>query len=221
MRLASHGELQMVVRGTKPKKEKSDRDSYYLRNKIIESAFECLAEHGYQKTTLQLIADKAACSRELPRYYFGSRDGLIAALISASKESWINTFEKYQHEHHNNGLETLHEICDTYRLIFMEGSLRMRGQAVLIFGAADPGNPFLKEKIVLAQRDIRLVFQKIIETAFRGSNSAQNLDALAVLIYGTLRGLIYQWMTDPKSIEEYSTFNELKNLFSTIRKAVL
>ncbi len=56
------------------------------RAAVIKAAQECLAEYGYETTTMQAIAQRANCSTGTVNHYFKNKeDVLISAMRSASR----------------------------------------------------------------------------------------------------------------------------------------
>jgi AcrR family transcriptional regulator len=181
------------------------------RARIIEAAFACLAEVGYQRTTLAEIANKASCSRELPRYHFGTKDRLMEVLIDESRVFWIATFRK-QLKNNTTGLEALYNIVDTFSEALKQNSPRLRGLAVLLFIAADPGNRALRKLVVAIQRATRAAFGDIIAQHLEAHPelAPYDVDGVAAMVYCFFRGFVYQWMTDPQPIVLEAMFREFK-----------
>jgi AcrR family transcriptional regulator len=51
------------------------------RAAILQAARELFAAHGYDKTTLRAVAERAGVDGALPSYYFGGKPGLFAAAL--------------------------------------------------------------------------------------------------------------------------------------------
>jgi AcrR family transcriptional regulator len=183
------------------------------RARIIEAAFACLAEQGYQQTTLAEIAKRAGCSRELPRYHFGTKDRLMEVLLDETRAAWTGLFRR-QLESHATGPDALCNIADVFADRFTQDSARFRGFAVLLFGAADPSLHVLHKKIVATQRATREAFKEIIveHLAHHPVQDVHDVDGMAALIYAIFRGFTYQWLIDPKSISIEAMFSEFKRL---------
>jgi len=183
------------------------------RARIIEAAFACLAEKGYQQTVMTEIAKRAGCSRELPRYHFGTKEKLMETLIDETRTFAVDMF-RVQLESNATGLEALYKISDMLAEMFKPGAVRLRGFAVLLFGAADPGNRALHKKIVVTQRLTRAVFKEIILKHLEAHPDLgpRDADSMAALVYAILRGFTYQWLIDPKSISVEAMFREFKRI---------
>ncbi len=63
------------------------------RRRIIESALALFAEHGYEKTSIKLIAQHAGISQGLMYNYFAGKDELLKAIFAQSiadvRESFV------------------------------------------------------------------------------------------------------------------------------------
>src|SRR3970282_1517132 len=54
------------------------------RERLIEAAMELFSEHGYAATGTRAIAARAGCNISLIKHYFGSKQGLLAAVAGTS-----------------------------------------------------------------------------------------------------------------------------------------
>ncbi|MBG6226667.1 AcrR family transcriptional regulator [Arthrobacter sp. CAN_A2] len=56
------------------------------RQQILDAARSLFAEHGYQRTTVRMIAERAGVDPSLAIYFFGSKEQLFAASMPAPSE---------------------------------------------------------------------------------------------------------------------------------------
>jgi AcrR family transcriptional regulator len=198
------------TRSSRPTQVERSEDA---RARIIEAAFACLAEQGYQQTTLAEIAKRAGCSRELPRYHFGTKDRLMEVLLDETGVAWTGLFKR-QLETNVTGPDALRNIADVFADRFTQDSARFRGFAVLLFGAADPSLHALHKKIVVTQRVTRAAFKEIVveHLKHQPGQPMHDVDGMAALIYAIFRGFTYQWLIDPESISIEAMFREFKRL---------
>ncbi|WP_432453744.1 MULTISPECIES: TetR/AcrR family transcriptional regulator [unclassified Agarivorans] len=61
---------------------------------ILKAATHEFAKHGYQGTSLQVIADRAELPKANLLYYFKSKQGLYKALLQDILAMWNNAFEQ-------------------------------------------------------------------------------------------------------------------------------
>ncbi len=61
------------------------------REQIITCAIEVIAEVGYPQTTIRRIADRAGIAMSVVLYHFGTKDGLIEAVIASMYQAALAT----------------------------------------------------------------------------------------------------------------------------------
>jgi AcrR family transcriptional regulator len=137
----------------------------------------------------------------------------MEALIDETRTFAVATVKK-QLEGHATGLDALRNFADGFAERFKSDSIRLRGFAVLLFGAADPSNSALHEQIVATQRLTRAAFREIIvqHNNEHPDRPPSDADTMAALIYAIFRGFTYQWLIDPESISVDAMFREFKRL---------
>ena len=100
------------------------RKSSQTRVGILEAAIECLAKHGYARTTTQLIAETAGISRGAMLHHYATKAELIEAIIAYSfyrrmeiLANFVNNISERQRVQEFAGLEILWEgfLTQEYR----------------------------------------------------------------------------------------------------------
>ena len=66
-----------------PKQERSRA----TRQRLLESAIDCLAAHGWQATTVSVVAEQAGVSRGAAQHHFPTREDLITAALELMTDS--------------------------------------------------------------------------------------------------------------------------------------
>lgn len=61
------------------------------RQQIIACAIDVIAEVGYPQTTIRKIADRAGIAMSVVLYHFGTKDGLIEAVIASMYQAALET----------------------------------------------------------------------------------------------------------------------------------
>jgi hypothetical protein len=135
----------------------------------------------------------------------------MEVLIDESRVFWIRTF-KSELTGSASGLEALRNIVDAFSNSLKHNSPRLRGLAVLLFIAADPGNEALRKLVVGIQRATRAAFADIIARHRKAHPELEpyDVEGVAAMIYCFFRGVVYQWMTDPQSAIIKAMFREFK-----------
>lgn len=68
---------ELTVRGTPPKQDRSR----VTRQRLLESAVTCLAEHGWSGSTVAVVAEHAGVSRGAAQHHFPTREDLFTAAV--------------------------------------------------------------------------------------------------------------------------------------------
>lgn len=59
----------------------------HRRREVLSAALEVIAERGFDRTTMQAIADRAGASKETLYSWFGGREGVVSALIESNADT--------------------------------------------------------------------------------------------------------------------------------------
>lgn len=160
------------------------------RENIIRAAFVCIGKRGYHNTALTDIAREARVSRELPRYHFGSKEGLVMALLTELVSYWADLFSG-----HGSGVISIEEALLRLETMLTERFETMCGHAALMFGATDPTNGTLKSQSLAAQHMIHGNLLQVFERVCRAKPSlVARIDpnTYTSMVFTTFRGLVYQ-----------------------------
>ena len=198
------------------KRRKSwDESTQESKQKIIDAAFLCFGKIGYQKTTFTDIANAAGCSRELPRYHFKSKEGLVAAMLDKILADWKN-FLEIPKQKAAKGTDAINMLLDIYLGMFHNDPTVYSGRLALIFQLTDPGMEPVKAQAVAMQRSLRREFRDFVKQSVANGEISRDIDmdSLAAIIFGTFRGLAYQWMTDPQGTDMDKIRVELKRMIN-------
>jgi AcrR family transcriptional regulator len=183
------------------------------RARIIDAAFMCLAAKGYQNTTLIEIARVAGCSRELPRYHFGTKEQLMEVLVDEIHHFSRDIFDELAASN-ANGPDALGRVAEWIAEQLKQGSPQVRGFGVLVFSAVDPSHDALQKKIAANQQRTRAAFRGIILKHMRANREVRRLDpdAIIALVYSIFRGFTYQWLIDSDSVSIDAMVLEFKRI---------
>lgn len=73
------------------------RSSPGRREKILKAASELIVKNGYRGTSLDAVVERAGCSKSAIYEYFGSKEGLLAALTEDIVHELSLTLFRYSH----------------------------------------------------------------------------------------------------------------------------
>ena len=188
------------------------------RANILRAGFTCIGQYGYRETSLNRIADIARCSKELPRYHFGSKEALVSELFLIAIKNWKDLFRIPSEADIAKGI-AVQKILKAVETRLQEDTAIIRGELVLIFAAADPSDSLLKGLIVRSQATLLKEFgQLVFDSAPVGRFARRDCDLLTKLIVASVRGIALQWMLEPKSADIRGMFRHLHSMLATVMK---
>jgi AcrR family transcriptional regulator len=65
----------------KPRRRTQEERTATTRRQLIDAAIVCLSELGYLEATVEVVASRAGVSRGAVQHHFGSRNGLLIAVV--------------------------------------------------------------------------------------------------------------------------------------------
>jgi AcrR family transcriptional regulator len=77
----------MPKRPARTRRSQAER-SALSEDRLLDAALQLISERGYDRTTLQAIGDVAGYSRGLVSHRFGSKEGLLWALLERMFAQW-------------------------------------------------------------------------------------------------------------------------------------
>ena len=169
--------------------------------RLLDAATHLIAEQGFSRTTLAQIGEKAGYSRGLVNERFGSKGELVRVLA--------DEFQTYfAHDRlepalaHKHGLEALLVTVDTYLDAIVRSEHLGRAYYELL-GESIALVPEIHATFVEADRAIRAGVESTVLSAVRAGEIPEDVDAkaFAVFIVGLLRGIVLQWLLDPKGFD--------------------
>jgi AcrR family transcriptional regulator len=173
------------------RREESDR-------RMLRAATELFAEHGVSGTSLADIGERAGFSRGLPAFRYGSKIGLIKALLesmeSRSAARRIVALEGKQ------GLAALRTAI-AHRIDTMRGSAAASSALYSVVIASLFSMPDLKPYIAAKNDGWRRNIAAHVHDAQKAGEIRPDVDCdqQATIIHCLLRGLIIDHMIDPNT----------------------
>lgn len=178
---------------------------------ILNTALDLLREHGYEKTTMRAIADKAGISLGNAYHYFGSKELLIQAF-----------YHRLHEEHLAAVLPALEKestlrsrLLSVVRLKIATLEPHHHFAGVLFKTAADPRsplNPFAHDSEPVRRDSIELFENVVAET--RASIPSDLRAELPFLLWLYHMGVILFWIHDssPKRARTYHLIDQTVDL---------
>jgi len=194
--------------GASPRRRQADR-SALSEGKLLAAALRLISERGYDRMTLQAVGDAAGYSRGLVSHRFGSKEGLLWALLERMFEHW-STESLRPKLGPNVGIEALHAVVESTRAAVHRTPERVRAFYALMFESLGP-LPALRPKMAEFHRRQRASVAEWIAAGVRAGSVRADVDpaAQAGLFISAIRGAAYQWLIDPE-VDVDAIYDEIK-----------
>jgi AcrR family transcriptional regulator len=169
--------------------------------RLLEAAATLVATRGTARASLTDIAATAGCSRGLPTYLFGSKEGLLLALADYLVARFrTRLFEPALEQ--RQGLPALLIWLRVYADSLRGPELQVRAACVLL-GEALGSQPAFLPAINRLHRNVRSMVEHFIVEGIEQGEIRADVDpaAQAALLIGTLRGISLLAVTDPDTLD--------------------
>lgn len=185
--------------------------------KLLDAAAELIAEVGLTNTTLAMIGERAGYSHGLVTRRFGSKEGLLLALVERMTIGWFETYVNPSIDE-ADGLEGLRIRVSTIEEGWSISTRRMRALYSLMFEAAIQPLPSLTEQI---QQLNRIALQSTAEAATRGIQDGSiradvDPQVVARQLTAMLRGVAYLVMTLPEEVQVADAFADIRSYVDSL-----
>jgi AcrR family transcriptional regulator len=180
--------------GPNPKQDRSRLSTRLL----VQAAAELIAERGYERTTLAAIGKRAGYSPGLVTLHFGSKEGLLWAVIETMMVGYWRRSEMRAAVGRTVGLDYVHRLCDALRASARRDPASQRAMLALTFEGVKAGSVF-HDRIQSLLRDQRRTIEVRLQRGIEARNINPEIDpseAAAVIMSG-LRGAAFHWLLDP------------------------
>lgn len=196
----------MAATGMSAKKEQAARS----RKALIQAAMDLFAERGYRGTSVQAIGDLAGVSRGSIFWHFGSKEGLLWAVVERAFAEWESDV-LVPDVGRATGVEAMRRALAAHRRFLTERSEALRLFYLLMFEALGP-HPELAQEFARLHMHLREMTVGWMQQAIDAGELRDDVDATAVviLITGALGGLAYQWLLDPGGFDLDRVYEDLE-----------
>ena len=164
--------------------------------KLLDAAAELISEGGYERMTMAAIGKRAGYSHGLVTARFGSKEGLLWALVERMVNDWRAESLGPSIENQSS-IDALHTMLELLGKSWRQSPTRMRALYILMFEALLPV-PLLHERMAELHEELRCSIADLIGRSIAAGSIADTVDVetAARLIVGSLRGAVYQAMLD-------------------------
>ena len=164
---------------------------------LVGAAVRLIAERGYQRTTLAAIGEASGYSRGLVTQRFGSKEGLLLAVLDRLLDSWAlrNVGPRVGAL---VGIEAMTASLDAYLHVVESAPDSLRAYHALLREADGPV-PAVRDRIAELNRREREGVEAWLRAGQAAGAVRPDVDprAVAATFLATIRGTTTQWLLDP------------------------
>ncbi len=179
-----------------PAPSKKQEQALQSREKLLDAATALFAEHGYRDTSVQAIGEKAGVSRGSIFWHFGSKEGLLWAVVERAFTAWeANTLVPDIGA--ATGLEAVRRALRSHRTFLTEDTAALKLFYTLMFEALGP-RPELAAEFARLHRELRRMSVGWIAAGIAAGDLRGDLDpeTAVTLMTAALGGIAYQYLLD-------------------------
>ncbi len=198
----------MAEAATSRKREQSELS----RERLIEAATRLFAERGYRDASVQAIGEAAGISRGSIFWHFGSKEGLLWAVVQRAFTRWeAETLVPEVGD--ARGEEAVGRALRAHRRFLADEGGTLRLLFVLMFEALGP-RPELAGEFARLHRDLRVLATPWLEEAVADGDFRDDVDpeTIVTLIIATLGGIVYQYLLDAEGVDLDRCYADLERV---------
>ena len=184
------------------------------RQALIQAAMDLFAERGYRGTSVQAIGELAGVSRGSIFWHFGSKEGLLWAVVERAFQEWESDV-LVPDVGDATGVQAMRRALAAHRRFLTERSEALRLFYLLMFESLGP-HPELAQEFARLHTHLRDMTVGWMKAAIETGEMRADVDATAVvtLITGALGGLAYQWLLDPGGFDLDRAYADLEQILA-------
>jgi AcrR family transcriptional regulator len=180
------------------------------RARILEAAIEVLARDGIAETTTRKIAAEAEVNQAMLRYYFGSKDDLLFAVLQEMMRQTREAVQRATPKGKALREMLLEGLAGFWTHFEARPELQVMQYELTLYALRTPASAWLARQ----QYDgYCAVVETLLEEGFAaaGESSARSFAELARFLVGGLDGLILQFISDHNSARARRDLDNLVN----------
>lgn len=179
-----------------PRRNRQHERSQMSTGRLLTAAAELFAEHGYRQTTLADIGKRAGYSHGLVTRRFGSKQGLLIALVDHMVDTWMQRMLRPSVAG-QTGIAGIRAFYAAFGRNAAANATTVKALESLMFEGLW-GEDELKERLVVVQQHGEEQFRSLIVAGISAGTVRADVDVDAAVLMGTLalRGATYSWLLE-------------------------
>jgi AcrR family transcriptional regulator len=190
--------------GSKRRRSKSERKRTQeerrekAENRILDAATRLIADKGLDAFTIADVGEAAGFSRGLPVHYFKTKDGLLAAVVKRIRQQHF--FGILSLKDSERGLEDLFAATALYFQQAMKNPHAAKAFQVFMSGAFYHSN--VNKLAAQLNAESLSGIERALSVGKERGHIRSDLDPKiwAIIYLSEIRGVVQQWLVDPKHI---------------------
>ena len=176
---------------------------------MIEAAKALILERGTEKTTLQLIGERAGYSRGLASYRFGTKAGLFQAVGKSVLRHWMSHLDRAVDG--QAGVEAMCSAAEAYRRFVEQWPDEIRVLHILLCEAASPRSEFRQiadESYERQREDVAGWVRRGMKQGSVRADADPQSEGARYVAY--ISGMTYLWLISPGAIDWQKVNDDFK-----------
>lgn len=206
-------------------KERKEREKNRRRDQILSAAIELTGQQGFEKTTMDEIAEKAELSKGTLYLYYKDKFSLYQAI---KKRALLSLHQEFLTvlQQDKSGALLVKEMISTFLKMIQENVTFTK--AILLYRGSETSDSdresSIAEKCLNIENDVNMLMVKAIQIGMQDGSITTNLDPklLALQIGFQMRGLLQFYILDNNNLgikifkEQKLTLGDLMDQFLDI-----
>lgn len=206
-------------------KERKEREKSRRRDQILDAAIELTGQQGFEKTTMDEIAEKAELSKGTLYLYYKDKSSLYQAIKKRALQSLHQDFLTVLQQD-KPGAMLVKEMISSF-LDMIQKNVTFT-KAIMLYRGSESSDSdqqsSIAEKCLNIENDVNMLMVKAIQIGVQDGSITTKLDPklLALQIGFQMRGLLQFYILDNKNMgvkifkEQKLTLGELMDQFLNI-----
>lgn len=172
------------------------------KNNVYQAALRLFQKRGYDKTSIQEIADAVNLQKGSLYHYITSKENLLFEIIYGTVTNMVEMIRVVQ----SDGLPPREKLCHAIETHLLTGT-SLLDEFSLMMQETKYLPPKLKRQIILKKKQYEMIFRKIIGEGIKGEEFKKlNSKVTSFMVLGAMNWL-YQWYSSkgplsPKDISD-------------------
>jgi len=175
------------------------------RRRLVDAAFELASEGGSAAMSIQAVADRSQISRGSVAWHFGSKEGLLIAVVDDAFAWGIGFISARLGEATSPGVEVLIEA--NFALMAQP---KARIFSTILLEALAGDSP-IRATYAARYVELRAIYARYLASAVP---QIGDVDAIAVALLGSTLGINIQYRLDPARVDRRSAVEALERVYA-------